>query len=122
MLDAGGDDGHAHISIFSSNGRSNMQVGTQPNGGVVVSFGNEQTDGMLTLSTNGVALREQSGLLAIVIGPLIDGQYNITLYRGGNPVWTAPADPSRVEPGQPGRQPAAKGRKNRGGSAGTDDE
>jgi hypothetical protein len=114
MLDAGGDDGHASICIFSPDGRGNMQIGTQPNGAVVMSFGDKRMRGMLTLSTRGMVLRAQDGRLGVVVGPIADGQDNVTVYRDGRPVWASPVDSPKRS-----RKPAPKRHKKRRRPAGT---
>ena len=114
MLDAGGDDGFASICIFSPDGRGSMQVGTQPSGAVVMSFGNERMDGMLTLSTNGMVLRAQDGRLGVVVGSVVEGQDVVTVYRDGQPVWASPTDAPKRR-----HRPAQKRPKKRGGPAAT---
>src|SRR5687767_7866063 len=78
MLDAGGADGFASICIFSRDGSGSMQVGTRPGGAVVMSFGN---DDRLTISARGIVLRAQDGRLGVVIGPVVDGRDDVTVYR-----------------------------------------
>ncbi len=95
ILDAGGDNGYARICIFAQDGRSNMQIGTQPSGAVVMSFGNDRVDGMLTLSAGGLVLRAQDGRLGVVVGPVVDGCDSVTVYRNGQPVWASPARPPK---------------------------
>src|SRR5688500_13554272 len=101
VLDAGGEDGHASICIVSAHARGNMQVHTQPNGSVVLSIGNEAMGGVLTLSAKGLTLRAQDGRLGIVVGPVVDGNDSVTVYRDGRPVWTSPA--KRVSVSKSGR-------------------
>ncbi len=93
VLDAGGDDGSATFGIYSPDMRQSMSVTTQPSGAVVMSFGDQAFDGMLTLSTGGIVLRARDGKLGIVVGPIVDGEYSITVHREGQPVWKSPAPP-----------------------------
>jgi hypothetical protein len=103
MLDAGGEDGFASICIFSSDGRGSVQIGAQPGGNVVMSFGDKRLDDMLTLSTRGMVLRAPDGRLGVVVGPVVDGRDDVTVYRDGQPVWTSS-----------GHRPARKKRRKRG--------
>ena len=117
FLDAGGEDGHASICIFSADGRGNMQVGTQPDGSVVLSFGNDAMGGVLTLSAKGLVLRAKDGRLGIVVGPVVDGNDRVTVYRDGRPVWSSPA--KRAAASKSGRSKRrSSGVKTRGRSAG----
>jgi hypothetical protein len=89
MLDAGGEDGFASICIFSRVGRGSVQIGTQPGGNVVMSFGDKRLDDMLTLSTRGMVLRAPDGRLGVVVGPVVDGRDDVTVFRDGHPVWSS---------------------------------
>lgn len=101
ILDAGGDNGHASICIFSSDGHGNAQIASQPSGAVVMSFGNENFDGMLTLSAAGFVLRARDGRFGVVIGPDADGRDRISVYQDGEPAWTSAASDEVRRPHRP---------------------
>ena len=89
-LDGGGENGFANMLIKSPDWRGTMQVGTQPSGAVVMSFGNKDMDGMLTLSEQGITLRARDGKLGVVIGPIHGGEDIVTVYKHGKAVWKSP--------------------------------
>lgn len=104
VLDGGGDHGYAHILVASPDWRGSMQVGTQPSGAVVMSFGTKEMDGMLTISEGGIVLRARDGNLGVVIGPIVDGHDDIIIYRNGLPVWKSPSKIRRRRAGPKTKQ------------------
>ena len=112
ILDAGGDDGFASVSLFAEDGRHSLWAGTQPGGAVVMSFGTPDFDGMVTLSAEGVALRARDGRLGVTVGRVYDGTDTVTVFRDGQPVWRAPATARSAETptrARPRRRTGGKG-------------
>ena len=92
IMHAGDKDGFAHFSLISTSG-DKVSIMSQPNGAVVLSFDHQHRIGQLTVSKQGVVLRDGQGKLAVTIGDqLRDGFTEIIVYRDGQPIWKTPLD------------------------------
>jgi hypothetical protein len=92
IMEAGGADGHAHISIFSDT-HGCFSISTQPNGAVVLRIDRHPMVGALTISEKGIVLRDPDGKLGVSIGDLHgEGVQQVTVYRNGQPVWETSRD------------------------------
>jgi len=90
ILDAGGDDGYAHINLFSSN--NGLEISAQPDGAVLISFFGSPNIGKLTISDKGMLLLDHDGKLGISIGDIFeDGTQSVVVYKDGQSVWRSPS-------------------------------
>ena len=89
-LDGGGDSGCASISVISPT-EQYASIIAQPDGSLGISLDHDNIRLALTLGPSGLVIRDSAGLLAVTIGDLFHrGEPSITVYREGQPVWSAP--------------------------------
>ena len=95
IMDAGGDDGYAHLSVVSITGER-LEISAQPHGTVALSLDHLPRCGRITITQRGFDLRTQDGKFAVTMGDFFDeGVDRLVVYRDGQPVWEIPSrDPT----------------------------